>query len=118
MFVSASIGIADVPDAMASDLESLLKNADLAMYQAKKRGRNTVELFATSMGISANKRLTLEGELRRAIDLEEFALWYQPVIDLKTGQVASAEALVRWEHPTDGHHPARPSSFRSARRPG
>ena len=84
------------------DLESLLKNADLAMYQAKKRGRNTVELFATSMGISANKRLTLEGELRRAIDLEQFALWYQPVVDLKTGQVASAEALVRWEHPTDG----------------
>ena len=54
------------------------------------------------MGISANKRLTLEGELRRAIDLEQFALWYQPVVDLKTGQVASAEALVRWEHPTDG----------------
>ena len=101
VFISASIGIAVFPtDGM--DLESLLKNADLAMYQAKKRGRNTVELFATSMGISANKRLTLEGELRRAIDLEQFALWYQPVVDLKTGQVASAEALVRWEHPTDG----------------
>ncbi len=101
VFISASIGIAVYPtDGM--DLENLLKNADLAMYQAKKRGRNTVELFATSMGISANKRLTLEGELRRAIDLEQFALWYQPVVDLKTGQVASAEALVRWEHPTDG----------------
>ena len=101
VFISASIGIAVFPTD-GTDLESLLKNADLAMYQAKKRGRNTVELFATSMGISANKRLTLEGELRRAIDLEQFALWYQPVVDLKTGQVASAEALVRWEHPTDG----------------
>jgi len=101
VFISASIGIAVFPtDGM--DLESLLKNADLAMYQAKRRGRNTVELFATSMGVSANKRLTLEGDLRRAIDLEQFALWYQPVVDLKTGQVASAEALVRWEHPTDG----------------
>ena len=101
VFVSASIGIAIFPtDGM--DLESLLKNADLAMYQAKKRGRNTVQLFASSMGISANKRLSLEGELRRAIDQEQFALWYQPVVDLKTGQVASAEALVRWEHPTDG----------------
>jgi diguanylate cyclase (GGDEF)-like protein len=101
VFVSASIGIAEFPGD-GTDLESLLKNADLAMYQAKKRGRNTVQLFATSMGISANKRLALEGELRRAIDLEQFALWYQPVVDLKTGKVASAEALVRWEHPTDG----------------
>jgi diguanylate cyclase (GGDEF)-like protein len=101
VFISASIGIAVFPtDGM--DLESLLKNADLAMYQAKKRGRNTVELFANSMGVSANKRLTLEGELRRAIELEQFVLWYQPVLDLKTGRVASAEALVRWEHPTDG----------------
>ena len=101
VFISASIGIAEFPGD-GTDLESLLKNADLAMYQAKKRGRNTVELFATSMGISANKRLTLERELRRAIDLEQFTLWYQPVVDLRTGQVASAEALVRWEHPTDG----------------
>ena len=101
VFVSASIGIATFPED-GHDLESLLKNADLAMYQAKKRGRNTVQLFASSMGISANKRLALEGELRRAIDLEQFALWYQPVVDLKTGKVASAEALVRWEHPTKG----------------
>jgi diguanylate cyclase (GGDEF)-like protein len=101
VFISASIGIAEFPGD-GTDLESLLKNADLAMYQAKKAGRNTVQSFATSMGISANKRLALEGELRRAIDLEQFTLWYQPVVDLKTGKVASAEALVRWEHPSDG----------------
>jgi diguanylate cyclase (GGDEF)-like protein len=101
VFVSASIGIALYP-ADGEDLESLLKNADLAMYQAKRRGRNAVELFATSMGTSANKRLSLEGELRRAIDQEQFSLWYQPVVDLRTGRIASAEALVRWHHPTDG----------------
>ncbi len=101
VFISASIGIAVFPtDGL--DLESLLKNADLAMYQAKRRGRNNVQLFATSMETSANRRLTLEGELRRAIELEEFSLWYQPVIELKSGKVASAEALVRWHHPTDG----------------
>jgi diguanylate cyclase (GGDEF)-like protein len=101
VFVSASIGIAVFPTD-GIDLESLLKNADLAMYQAKKNGRNTFNLFATSMETSANRRLTLERELRRAIELEEFTLWYQPVIDLKSGRVASAEALVRWQHPTDG----------------
>ncbi len=101
VFISASIGIAVFPtDGL--DLESLLKNADLAMYQAKRKGRNTFELFASSMGTSANRRLTLERELRRAIELEEFVLWYQPIIDLRTGRVASAEALVRWHHPTDG----------------
>ena len=101
VFVSSSIGIAMFPTD-GTDLESLLKNADLAMYQAKKRGRNTVELFATSMGTSAHRRLVLERELRRAIDKDEFELWFQPVVDLRTGTLASAEALVRWRHPRQG----------------
>ena len=101
VFISASIGIAVFPTD-GVDLESLLKNADLAMYQAKRHGRNTFELFATSMETSANRRLTLERELRRAIEQEEFTLWYQPVIDLRSGKIAGAEALVRWHHPTDG----------------
>ena len=101
VFMSASIGIATFPGD-GEDLETLLKNADLAMYQAKKNGRNTVECFATSMGTSAVKRLTLEGQLRKASMASQFALWYQPIVDLKTGRVASVEALIRWEHPATG----------------
>jgi diguanylate cyclase (GGDEF) domain len=101
VFVSASIGIATYP-ADGADLESLLKNADMAMYQAKKNGRNTVEFFATPMGTSAVKRLTLETQLRKAIEADQFVIWYQPIIDLDTGSIASAEALVRWEDPGSG----------------
>ncbi|HEU5153936.1 MAG TPA: EAL domain-containing protein [Gemmatimonadales bacterium] len=101
VFVSASIGIATYP-ADGADLESLLKNADMAMYQAKKNGRNTVEFFATPMGTSAVKRLTLETQLRKAIEADQFVIWYQPIIDLDTGHIASAEALVRWEDPGSG----------------
>jgi diguanylate cyclase (GGDEF)-like protein len=101
VFVSASVGIATYP-ADGADLESLLKNADMAMYQAKKNGRNRVEYFATPMGTSAVKRLTLETQLRKAIEGDQFVIWYQPIIDLDTGRIASAEALVRWEDPGSG----------------
>jgi diguanylate cyclase (GGDEF)-like protein len=108
VFVSASVGIALYPSD-GIDLENLLKNADVAMYQAKKKGRNTFKFFATAMGTSAVKRLTLEGQLRKAISAEQFVFSYQPMIDLDTGRVASAEALIRWQHPAWGTVP--PSEF-------
>jgi diguanylate cyclase (GGDEF)-like protein len=108
VFVSASIGIALFPTD-GIDLENLLKNADVAMYQAKKKGRNTFKFFATAMGTSAVKRLTLEGQLRKAISAEEFVFSYQPMIDLETGNIACAEALIRWQHPAWGTVP--PSEF-------
>ena len=108
VFVSASVGIALYPSD-GIDLENLLKNADVAMYQAKKKGRNTFKFFATAMGASAVKRLTLEGQLRKAISAEQFVFSYQPIVDLDTGRVASAEALIRWQHPAWGTVP--PSEF-------
>ena len=98
VFVSASVGVAIFPTD-GTDVESLLKNADAAMYQAKRNGRNTFEFFAKSMSTSAVNRLTLESHLRKAIDGKQFEIWYQPVIDVRTGRVASAEALIRWHHP-------------------
>jgi diguanylate cyclase (GGDEF)-like protein len=101
VFVSASIGIAVYPgDGL--DLEDLLKNADVAMYQAKRNGRGTFELFARSMGATARQRLSLEGQLRKAIDAGQFALHYQPLVNAETRQVTGVEALLRWRHPERG----------------
>jgi predicted signal transduction protein with EAL and GGDEF domain len=101
VFVSASIGMAIFPND-GTDLESLLKNADVAMYQAKRNGRNTFEFFAKSMSTASVRRLTLESHLRKAIDQKQFEIWYQPVVEVGTGRVASAEALIRWRHPEWG----------------
>ena len=101
VFVSASIGLAIFPND-GTDLESLLKNADVAMYQAKRSGRNTFEFFAKSMSTASVKRLTLESQLRKAIDRKQFEIWYQPVVEVGSGRVASAEALIRWRHPEWG----------------
>ena len=101
VFVSASIGMAIFPTD-GTDLESLLKNADVAMYQAKRNGRNTFEFFAKSMSTASVKRLTLESQLRKAMDRKEFEIWYQPIVEVRTGRVASAEALIRWRHPSWG----------------
>ena len=108
VFVSASIGLAIYPTDGA-DLENLLKNADVAMYQAKRSGRNTFEFFARSMSTASVKRLTLESQLRKAIDQEQFEIWYQPVVEVGTGRLASAEALIRWRHPSWGVVP--PAEF-------
>jgi EAL domain-containing protein (putative c-di-GMP-specific phosphodiesterase class I) len=75
------------------------------MYQAKQKGRNRVELYADAMSEKAARRLTLENHLRRALEADQFALWYQPIADLRTGRIASAEALIRWEHPELGMVP-------------
>ena len=104
VFVSTSVGVAIYP-ADGEDLESLLKNADVAMYQAKQKGRNRIEFYADAMSARAVRRLTLENHLRKALEADQFELWYQPIANLSTGRVESAEALIRWHHPDLGMVP-------------
>jgi diguanylate cyclase (GGDEF)-like protein/PAS domain S-box-containing protein len=98
---STSIGIAIHPTDGA-DIEDLFKVADLAMYKAKAGGRNTFRLFSPQMRTAARDELVLETELRQAIGRGEFLLHYQPQVDLRTGGIIGAEALVRWAHPKRG----------------
>ena len=103
---SASIGI--VTSTMTHDQpEQILRSADMAMYRAKAAGRARYELFDRAMHTDALARLQLETDMRRAVELDEFRLHYQPLISLRTGRVTGFEALVRWEHPQRGLvHPA------------
>ncbi len=96
--VSASIGIALYPKS-GHDAETLLRNADTALYRAKKQGRNTFCFFSPEMSQEAIGRMSLEGSLRKALEREEFFLDYQPQIDLKTGQIIGLETLIRWRRP-------------------
>ena len=98
--VSASVGIA-VADATATP-ESLLRDSDTAMYRAKERGRGRIELFDDELRAKADRRLATASALHLALDREEFTVHYQPVVDLSTGALVSAEALLRWEHPERG----------------
>ena len=98
---SASMGI--VTSSMAHDQpEQLLRSADMAMYRAKAAGRARYEMFDRTMHTDALARLQLETDLRRAVELGEFRLHYQPLVSLRTGRITGLEALVRWEHPTRG----------------
>jgi diguanylate cyclase (GGDEF)-like protein len=99
--VSASIGIA-FGDEEYDDTEDVVRNADVAMYSAKARGKGTHAVFEPSMHASAVHRLRIEGELRRALENDELQLYYQPIVNLKTGLANGAEALIRWQHPTRG----------------
>jgi diguanylate cyclase (GGDEF)-like protein len=101
LFVSASIGIVLYPRDGA-DLDTLLKNADVAMYHAKGEGRNRHVFYRDSMRQATAARLSLEHDLRRAIEDEQFELHYQPQINVATGELAGIEALIRWNHPTLG----------------
>jgi diguanylate cyclase (GGDEF)-like protein/PAS domain S-box-containing protein len=99
--VSCSIGIAFYPtDATSAD--TLLTNADLAMYQAKQRGRDSYEFYSASMNAVAQERRALEEGLRGAFARKEFAIVYQPQLDLASGRIRAVEALLRWNHPTLG----------------
>lgn len=100
-FTSGSIGIALFPQ-NGRDSESLLKHADMAMYEAKKAGRNTYRFFTEEIHSKVIERHHLEAGLRRAIRNEEFFLVYQPQIDLRSGNIIALEALVRWQHPETG----------------
>ena len=101
LFVSASIGISLFPtDGISAEV--LIKNADTAMYHAKETGRNTHRFFNAEMHIRAVERQSIESSLRRAMRNHEFVLHYQPKINLDSGRIAGAEALLRWVHPEMG----------------
>jgi len=104
-YVSASIGIA----AGSEDAESLLRDADLAMYRAKSRGKGRYAVYEPSMHTAIVERLELEVDLKRALEREELAVVYQPIFSLVKGTVTGVEALVRWRHPTRGT--VMPESF-------
>jgi EAL domain-containing protein (putative c-di-GMP-specific phosphodiesterase class I) len=99
--LSGSIGIAVYPEDGA-DGASLLKNADIAMYGAKASGRNNYQFYSSDINAHSLERLALENELRQAVARREFEVHYQPKVDISTGRIAGAEALVRWRHPQRG----------------
>jgi diguanylate cyclase (GGDEF)-like protein len=99
--VNGSIGISMYP-ADGMDAETLLRNADLAMYHVKEAGRNDFLFFKESMNLRALERQTLEARIRRGIDLKEFVVYYQPMVSLSTGRMTGIEALIRWESPDRG----------------
>ncbi len=106
-YVSASIGITIYPND-AGDLESLLKNADQAMYSAKEQGRNSFSYFTGSMQVTAQMRLQLSNDLHGALFANQFEVYFQPIVDLASGAIVKAEALLRWHHPQFGMiHPAQ-----------
>lgn len=99
--LTVSIGIAIYPND-GTDFDSLLKNADSALYHAKEQGRSNFQFYAESMNSAAMEKLSLESRLRKAIEREEFELHYQPQVDLRTGRMTGMEALIRWRDPEMG----------------
>ena len=101
LHISTSIGISLYPSD-GQDVDTLLKYGDTAMYQAKQEGRNRYRFYTPEMNDKALRRLAMENELRKALEREEFLVYYQPKLDLSSGKVIGAEALVRWQHPQLG----------------
>jgi diguanylate cyclase (GGDEF)-like protein/PAS domain S-box-containing protein len=101
IFVTVSVGIAIFPSD-GDSVDVLLKNSDTAMYHAKEQGRNNFQYYSNAMNAAANERLILEAEVRHATERHEFVVYYQPQIDLRSGRLMGAEALVRWQHPQRG----------------
>jgi diguanylate cyclase (GGDEF)-like protein/PAS domain S-box-containing protein len=108
LHVTTSIGVSVFPDDGA-DAETLIKNADTAMYQAKENGRQSFQFFKPAMNARAVERQSIEESLRRALERQEFTLHYQPKININSGAVTGAEALIRWTHP--GRGPISPAQF-------
>lgn len=107
-YLTSSIGIALFPQ-HGEEEATLFKNADTAMYKAKENGRNCYQLYNSSINDMALKKMEIERELRHAISRDELVVYYQPIIELATGKITAAEALIRWIHPTKGLIP--PSEF-------
>ena len=99
--VSASMGISVSPGD-GEDADTLLKNAEVAMYQSKQRGRKTYTFFSNEMNAHAAERMTLEGQMRKAVEQGEFVLFYQPKVEIASRKITGAEALLRWRHPELG----------------
>ena len=108
LHIEGSIGISVYPED-GEDAEALIKNADTAMYHAKERGRNNFQFFKAEMNLKAAERQFLDGNLRRALEREEFLLHYQPKVNLDTGEITGVEALIRWQQPGRGLVP--PAQF-------
>ncbi|MEG3850449.1 EAL domain-containing protein [Microcoleus sp. herbarium19] len=101
LYTKASLGIALAPYD-GEDAETLLKNADAAMYKAKQKGRNNYQFYTRAIGSKVSEELNLENQLYKALTKSEFVLHYQPQINLNTGKIVGMEALVRWQHPERG----------------
>jgi diguanylate cyclase (GGDEF)-like protein/PAS domain S-box-containing protein len=100
-FIGASIGIGLSPTD-GEDVKTLLKNADAAMYHAKEQGRNNFQFYRDDLNTASMARMLMESSLRSALEKEEFVLYYQPQMDLASGKLVGAEALIRWIHPMQG----------------
>ncbi|MDF2660270.1 MAG: diguanylate cyclase [Paenibacillus sp.] len=101
LYVTSSIGISVYPSD-GTDADTLIKNADTAMYRAKEKGGNTFQLYRSEMNIRSLERLNMEIDLRRAMERSEITVYYQPIVDLGSGRIYGMEALVRWKHPIRG----------------
>jgi diguanylate cyclase (GGDEF)-like protein/PAS domain S-box-containing protein len=102
--VTASIGISIYPED-GHDQQTLLKNADIAMYRAKEQGKNNHKFYSAQINSHSYERLALETSLRRAVERDEFLLHYQPKVDMRSGRITGVEALIRWQHPELGMVP-------------
>ncbi|MEZ0231756.1 MAG: EAL domain-containing protein [Methylophilaceae bacterium] len=101
LFIGASVGIAIYPTD-STDVEGLIKAADIAMYHVKSRGKNNLCFYSADLSKNAVERFTLENHLRKALERNQFEVYYQPQVSIKTGDIIGAEALLRWQHPELG----------------